>query len=90
MNIITARATWNKARTAAKAGDHLEAARLFFWAQREARQCRAAARREIFDYAHAGACMQAAKILETSTDHAQRSEAGRIKAESTHLYNKGL
>jgi len=90
MNIITATAEYNQARQQAAAGNHLEAARSFLTAQRWARMCRSAKRADIFCYAHAGACFEATKVLENSTDHTVRSEAGRIRAESKFNFQKGF
>lgn len=90
MNIETAESTYNKARAAQSAGAHLEAARFFLTAQQQAQQCRSKRRVRIFDYAHAGASVQASEVLRASVDHAARSEAGRIRAESICGYRRGL
>jgi len=90
MNIQTARATYESAKTAAANGQNLQAARLFIGAQRMASQCKAAARSFIFDYAHAGAVLQAAAVIRNSADNAERSEAGQIRDESSLRFQKGL
>lgn len=90
MNIITATAEFNKAKNQAAAGLHMEAARSFLTAQKWASQCRSAKRFDLFFYAHTGASVQASKALEISTDHGERSEAGRIRAESKFMFTKGL
>lgn len=90
MNIITATNTYNTAKASAAAGNHFEAAQLFLAAQRQAMICRSAQRQFIFDYAHAGSSLQAIKVLETSEDQAARSEAGRIRAESAFLFQRGI
>lgn len=88
MNISTATAKFNEAKAQAASGNHLEAARNFLTAQTWAGHCRSAKRIDLAFYAHTGAGVQASKILETSTDHAERSEAGRIRAESLYLFTK--
>lgn len=90
MNIITATAKFDEAKTQAAAGNHIEAARSFLTAQTWAGHCRSAKRIDLAFYAHTGASVQATKVLETSTDHAQRSEAGRIRAESMFIFNRGI
>jgi hypothetical protein len=90
MNIITATEKYNQAKQQAAAGQHLEAARSFLTAQDWARKCRSAKRADLAFYAHTGASIQASKVLEISTDHSDRSEAGRIRAESMFLFQKGL
>lgn len=86
MNIITATAQYNKARELKNAGHDFEAARAYLVAQQFAVKCRSAKRDDLAFAAHAGAVIAAARVLETSTDHAERSEAGRIKAESNYIF----
>ena len=88
MNIVTATAKYNEAKAQAAAGNHMAAARSFLTAQQWAGHCRSAKRIDLAFYAHTGASVQASKILEISTDQADRSEAGRIRAESIHLFTK--
>lgn len=88
MNIITATAKFEEAKTQAAAGKHIEAARSFLTAQTWAARCRSAKRIDLAFYAHTGASVQASKVLEISTDHAERSEAGRIRSESFYLFSK--
>ena len=90
MNITTATNTFNTARAAAASGEHLKASDLFITAMRMASQCRSTKRDDIFFHAHVGSVMQAEKVLETSADQRERSEAGRIKAESNTRFHKGL
>lgn len=90
MNIQTAAETYRKATLAREARDHLTASRLFIATQREAKQCRSARREFFWAYGHAGAVLQAEAVLKSSADHGARSEAGRIKAESQHLFHGGL
>lgn len=90
MNIVIATEKFEQAKAQAAAGNHLEAARSFLTAQDWARKCHSAKRIDLTFYAHTGASVQATKVLESSTDHAQRSEAGRIRAESLFLFNRGL
>lgn len=90
MNIITATAKFNQAKAQAAAGNHIEAARSFLTAQQWAGRCRSARRIDLAFYAHTGAGVQATKVLDTSTDHAQRSEAGRVRAESMFLFSRVL
>lgn len=88
MNIITATAKYNEAKAQAAAGKHIESARSLLTAQDWAAKCRSAKRFDLAFYAHTGASVQATKVLETSTDHAERSEAGRIRTESLYLFTK--
>lgn len=88
MNIITATAKFEEAKALAAAGKHLEAARSFLTAQTWAGQCRSAKRIDLAFYAHSAAGVQATKVLETSTDQAERSEAGRIRQESLFRFTK--
>ncbi len=90
MNIITATAKFDEAKTQAASGNHIEAARSFLTAQTWAGHCRSAKRIDLAFYAHTGASIQASKVLEISADHGDRSEAGRIRAESMFLFQKGL
>lgn len=90
MNITTATEMYEKAKQQAAAGQHLQAARSFLTAQGWARQCRSVKSVDLAFYAHTGASVQASKVLEASTDHADRSEAGRIRAESLYLFQKGM
>lgn len=91
MNIVTTKAAYETARKLAAEGRHLEAAQKFFTAQRWAKQCRAAARWALFDHAHLGATMQATAVLDdAASSHTDRSEAGRIRAESQHLFSSGI
>lgn len=90
MNINIATEKFNQAKAQAAAGNHIEAARSFLTAQTWATHCRSAKRSDLNFYAHTGASVQATKVLEISTDHAERSEAGRIRAESSFLFQKGL
>ena len=86
VNIITATRQYNTARQLKAAGRELDAARAYLAAQRFAVQCRSAKRDDIAFAAHTGATLSAARVLEISTDPAERSEAGRIKAKSGHLF----
>lgn len=88
MNIITATAKYNEAKSKAASGNHIEAARSFLTAQTWATHCRSAKRIDLAFYSHTGASVQASKVLEISADHAERSEAGRIRAESLYLFTK--
>ena len=90
MHFRTATATLNAARSATRSGEHFKAAQLFLDAQRYAAQCRSARRDDVFFYGHVGAVMQAAAVLKASSDVRERSEAGRIKAESYSRFHKGL
>lgn len=90
MNIKTATEKYNQAKAQAAAGNHIAAARSFLTAQTWAGHCRSAKRVDLAFYAHTGASVQASKVLEISADHAQRSEAGRIRAESAFLFQRGL
>ena len=89
MNITIATEKYEQAKAQAAAGNHFEAARSFLTAQDWAGKCRSAKRIDLAFYAHTGATVQATKVLETSTDHGQRSEAGRIRAESMFLFTRG-
>ena len=86
MNIATATAKFNQAKQQAAAGQHMEAARSFLTAQEWAGKCRSPKRIDLAFYAHTGASVQASKVLETSDNHSERSEAGRIRAESLYLF----
>lgn len=88
MNIVTATEKYNEAKAQAAEGNHLAAARSFLVAQQWAGHCRSAKRIDLAFYAHTGASLQSTKVLETSTNHADRSEAGRIRAESLYLFTK--
>lgn len=88
MNIVTATDKYNQAKAQAATGHHLEAARSFLTAQNWAGKCRSAKRFDLAFYAHTGASLQATKVLETSANHADRSEAGRIRAESLYIFTK--
>lgn len=90
MNILTATAKFNQAKQQAAAGQHLEAARSFLTAQQWAGSCRSSKRIDLAFYAHTGASVQASKVLEVSDNHAERSEAGRIRAESSFRFQKGV
>lgn len=90
MDIRTATNTLKAAHTATRAGEHFQAAQLFLTAQRYAAQCRSARRDDVFFHGHIGAVMQAAAVLRTSSDVRERSEAGRIQAESYNRFHKGL
>jgi len=88
MNIKTAQNTFKKAATARDSGNNLLAARLFLAAQQEAMQCRSVKRFDIIDFSHLGAAMRSAAIISDAlSSHAEKSEAGRIRAESQYLYN---
>jgi len=86
MNIINATNLNNKAREFRNAGNLIEAARLYLAAQRTAIQCRSAKREDLAFSAHCGAVLTADRILKTSLDNNERSEAGRIKAESNYIF----
>lgn len=86
MNIVTATNQLNKAHELKNAGRDFEAARAYLAAQQFAMNCRSAKRDDIAFYAHTGAVLAAARVLENSADHAERSEAGRIKAESNYIF----
>ncbi len=86
MNITIATEQLNKANELKKSGRDFEAASAYLAAQRFAMNCRSAKRDDIAFYAHTGAVMAAASVLENSTDHVERSEAGRIKAESNFIF----
>ncbi len=88
MNIRSATDMYNKAKAEAAAGNHLQAADFFLTAQKWAGQCRSAKRIDLAFYAHTGASVQATKALEISADHAERSEAGRIRAESLNRFTR--
>lgn len=90
MNITIATEMYEKAKQQAASGQHLPAARSFLTAQDWARKCRSIKRVDLAFYAHTGASVQASKVLEISADHADRSEAGRIRAESMFLFQKGV
>lgn len=90
MNITIATQMYEQAKQEAAAGQHLQAARSFLTAQGWARKCRSARRVDLAFYAHTGASVQASKVLEASDDHGARSEAGRIRAESMFLFQKGM
>lgn len=90
MNIITATEMFNTAKACAAVGEHLKAARQFLIAQQWAGACRSAKRVDLVFYAHTGASLQASKVLESSTNHADRSEAGRIRTESAFLFLRFL
>ena len=77
-NINTAHSYIAQARAASEVGHHLQAARLAIWAQRTAKQCRAAARDDVAWAAHniiAAAMMR-------STGQRERSIIGNLMAES--------
>lgn len=88
MNIVIATAKFNEAKAQAASGNHIEAARSFLTTQDWAGKCHSAKRIDLAFYAHTGASVQASKVLETSTNHVERSEAGRIRAESLFLFTK--
>lgn len=86
MNIITATNMNNKAREFRNAGNLIDAARLYLAAQRSAIQCRSGKREDLAFSSHCGAVLTADRILKTSLDNNERAEAGRIKAESNHIF----
>lgn len=83
MNIRDAIDIYNQARGATG----MSRARLALAAQKMAEQCRSNRRDDLVFHSHALAVGAAAKVLKTSTDHADRSEAGRIRAASQHAFN---
>ena len=84
-NIKTVSAQFEKARAARSTGDMLSAARLFLGCVFMAKRCRAASKYDLMMHAHTGAVMAAHKIIKTSSDNAERSEAGRIIAEANFI-----
>ena len=88
MNIKTVENDLSRALQLAAAGKRLDAARLFFAVGRMATQCRAK-RRDIVQHTAAGGLSRAlTRIFAESKDPAERSEAGRIKAEARAFYNR--
>lgn len=90
MNINDVKYLYARARAERDAGNYLEAARMYWAAQRDAARCSSARRVIYWDLAHTGACLAAARVLAESSDHAERSEAGRIRSESAASYRAGL
>ena len=90
MNIVTIKNEYDRAQKLRAQGDKINAARLFLAVQQWAANASPSRMRAfIFDYAHAAACNVAISILkDDSSSHADRSEAGRIKAASVHLFTR--
>lgn len=87
MNIKTVENDLSRALQLAAAGKNLEAARLFFAVVRMATQCRAKRRDAVRYTAAEGLARAIKRIYDNSKDPAERSEAGRIKAEARAFYN---
>lgn len=86
MNIRTASATLEQARTALHNGDLFTAASLGLAAQRQAKQCTARAADDVAFSGHTIAVVQASQALKTEADQGRRSELGRVRAESYFLF----
>lgn len=83
MNIRDAIDTYNKAR----GSRGISRARLALAAQHMAAQCRSRRKDDLMFHSHALAVGAAATVLKESADHAQRSEAGRIRVASQYAFN---
>lgn len=85
MNIKAVENDLRRALQFASAGKFLQAARLFVAVMRWAPQCRAERKHLVGFAATHGLSLALTRLYAESTDPAERSEAGRIKAEARAL-----
>lgn len=88
MNATVMKNEYARAQKMRAQGDKINAARLFLAVQKWATTARHSKMKDfLIDYSHASATNVAISIMgDSNSSHADRSEAGRIKAESYRMF----